>query len=206
MINSALLSVFIPTFLFVSATPGMCMTLALTLGMQIGVRRTLWMMAGELVAVGLVATAAVVGVAAIMLRYPEMFVVMKVAGGIYLAYLGFQLWRSQGAMAITLDEQPREVTAKTLIAQGFMTAIANPKGWAFFIALLPPFIDPSKHLAPQMVVLLSLILMIEWLCLMGYAMGGRSLSRLLQKSGNVVLMNRAAGSLMFVVAVWLMVS
>ncbi|MGH1371996.1 MAG: LysE family translocator [Cellvibrionaceae bacterium] len=206
MINSALLSVFIPTFLFVSATPGMCMTLALTLGMQIGVRRTLWMMAGELVAVGLVATAAVVGVAAIMLRYPEMFVVMKVAGGLYLAYLGFQLWQSQGNMAITLDQKPREITAQALIAQGFMTAVANPKGWAFFIALLPPFIDPSKALAPQMMILLSLILLIEWLCLMGYALGGRSLSRLLQKSGNVVLMNRLAGSLMFAVAIWLMLS
>ncbi|MFA0071362.1 LysE family translocator, partial [Vibrio breoganii] len=31
--DSALLWAFIPTFFFVSITPGMCMTLALTLGM-----------------------------------------------------------------------------------------------------------------------------------------------------------------------------
>ena len=204
--NIALLSVFIPTFLFVSATPGMCMTLALTLGMQIGLRRTLWMMAGELVAVGLVAFAAVIGVAAIMLRHPEMFVLMKIAGGAYLAYLGVQLWRSQGSMAIQLDEKPRDISARALVIQGFMTAIANPKGWAFFIALLPPFIDPDEALAPQLAILLSLILFIEWLCLMGYALGGKWLSRLLQKSGNVVLMNRCAGGLMFGVAIWLVLS
>lgn len=49
MPDFALLAVFIPTFFFVSITPGMCMTLAMTLGMSIGVRRTLWMMLGELV-------------------------------------------------------------------------------------------------------------------------------------------------------------
>ncbi len=33
MIKLSLLSVFVPTFLFVSLTPGMCMTLAMVLGM-----------------------------------------------------------------------------------------------------------------------------------------------------------------------------
>ncbi|WP_419569840.1 hypothetical protein [Rheinheimera sp.] len=47
MVNLALLGAFIPTFLFVSVTPGMCMTLAMTLGMSQGVRRTLWMMWGN---------------------------------------------------------------------------------------------------------------------------------------------------------------
>ncbi len=51
MPDYALLAVFVPTFFFVSITPGMCMTLAMTLGMSIGVRKTLWMMLGELVVV-----------------------------------------------------------------------------------------------------------------------------------------------------------
>lgn len=206
MFDIALLSVFIPTFLVVSATPGMCMTLALTLGMRIGVKRTLWMMLGELAAVGLVALLAVVGVAAIMLRYPELFVLMKVAGGLYLAYLGVQLWCSRGAMAMGVDSPDSRLSASALIAQGFVTAIANPKGWAFFIALLPPFIDTQRPVAPQLGVLLSLILLIEWLCLMGYALGGRSLSRLLSQPSNVKSLNRVAGTLMLAVALWLVCS
>ncbi len=54
MVNLALMGAFIPTFLFVSVTPGMCMTLAMTLGMTQGVRRTLWMMWGEMLGVALV--------------------------------------------------------------------------------------------------------------------------------------------------------
>lgn len=36
LLDVSLLMVFIPTFFFVSVTPGMCMTLAMTLGMSIG--------------------------------------------------------------------------------------------------------------------------------------------------------------------------
>ncbi len=64
------LSLLVPTFLVVSLTPGMCMTLSLSLGMTIGLRRTLWMMYGELIGVGSVAAASVVGVATLALQYP----------------------------------------------------------------------------------------------------------------------------------------
>ena len=57
------LSVFVPTFFLVSLTPGLCMTLSLSLGMTVGVRRTAWMWIGELVGVATVAVASVIGVA-----------------------------------------------------------------------------------------------------------------------------------------------
>ncbi|WP_404872825.1 LysE family translocator [Halomonas sp. DQ26W] len=199
-----MLSVFIPTFLFVSLTPGMCMTLSMVLGMTQGVRRTLWMMAGELVGVGLVAVAAGVGVAALMLRQPELFALFKWVGGIYLGYLGVMMWRSRGRMAIPLENVDLPPAGRGQLAlQGFLTAVANPKGWAFFVALLPPFLDASRALMGQLVVLITLILTIEFLCLLLYAAGGRSLRRLLGVSGNVQLLNRIAGSLMVGVGLWL---
>ena len=90
MLDYTLLSLFIPTFLLVSATPGMCMTLALTLGMTIGIRKTLWMMWGELAGVALVSISAVIGVASIMLNYPLVFTIFKYLGGLYLIFLGTQ--------------------------------------------------------------------------------------------------------------------
>lgn len=81
--NTALLGLFIPTFFFVSITPGMNMTLALTLGMSVGYRRTLWMMVGELLGVALVAVSAVVGIAAVMLRYPDIFTLFKSWGKLF---------------------------------------------------------------------------------------------------------------------------
>ena len=199
----ALLSVFIPTFFFVSVTPGMCMTLAMTLGMSIGVKRALWMMLGELAGVGLVATLSAVGVSALLLNYPNVFTLFKYAGGLYLLYLGIQLWLSKGRMALKHAVEGQGVTRAQLIAQGFITAIANPKGWAFFVALLPPFIDARQPLAAQLVSLIAMILTLEFGCLLIYAAGGRTLRSLLMQSGNVRIMNRIAGTCMAGVGVWL---
>ena len=204
MIDFTLLAVFVPTFLFVSATPGMCMTLSMTLGMTIGVRRTLWMMVGELIGVGLVAISAVAGVATVMLNYPALFSVFKYVGGAYLIFIGVQMWQSKGKMAVTdIPEEMRTYSRSALATQGFVTAVANPKGWAFFISLLPPFINPDLPMATQLTVLIAMILFIEFLCLVAYASGGRTLRAFLQKGGNVRLMNRLAGSLMMGVGVWL---
>jgi threonine/homoserine/homoserine lactone efflux protein len=205
--DSALLLAFIPTFFFVSITPGMCMTLALTLGMSIGYRRTLWMMAGELVGVGVVSVAAVLGIASIMLNYPWLFTGFKFVGAAYLFYLGVQMWRSKGKLAICTDNQ-NQATGNDwdLVVQGFVTAIANPKGWAFMISLLPPFINSSKALVPQLSILVSIILVSEFVCMTLYATGGKSLKHLLGQADNVRLMNRIAGTLMMGVGVWLFVS
>ncbi|NLQ16673.1 LysE family translocator [Marinomonas sp. M1K-6] len=201
--NLALLSAFVPTFFFVSITPGMCMTLAMTLGMTIGVKRALWMMLGELVGVAMVAILSAIGVAALLLNYPSVFMLLKYIGGAYLAFIGLQMWLSKGKMAIKMDETGKPASRFELISQGFVTAIANPKGWAFFVALLPPFLDTSQPLASQLTVLIAIILTLELICLLIYAAGGRTLKAILMQSGNVRIMNRIAGSLMIGVGVWL---
>lgn len=198
------LSVFVPTFFLVSLTPGMCMTLAMVLGMTQGVRRALWMMLGELTGVGLVAVAAGAGVATLMLAQPLLFSAFKWLGGAYLAYLGIMMWRERGRMAIPeLSGEQTPVGRRALVVQGFVTAVANPKGWAFFVALLPPFLDASRPLASQLMVLVAMILTIEFICLMLYAVGGRGAGRLLGNAGRVRLLNRLAGTLMIGVGVWL---
>lgn len=202
-VNPVLMAAFIPTFIFVSLTPGMCMTLSMTLGMTIGFKRTLWMMSGELVGVGAIAALAGMGAAAIMLQHPEIFYAIKYCGGAYLAYLGVNLWFSRGKMAVTFDDEQTVPSVKELVSQGFFTAISNPKGWAFMMSLLPPFIDVTKHVGVQVTILVSIILFIEFSCLCTYCLGGNVMRRFLQKSSNVRLLNRIAGTLMLGVAVWL---
>jgi len=205
-INLTLLAVFIPTFFLVSITPGMCMTLSLSMGMSIGLKKTFYMMYGELIGVGLVAGSSVIGVATIMLKYPSIFLVLKYGGGAYLIYLGIQMWLSRGKMAINLDECNYNISKRNLALQGFITAIANPKGWAFFIALLPPFIDENLPMPSQLIVLIFMILILEFTCLIIYATGGKTLRKLLQNSSNVRVINKVAGSMMMGIGIWLALS
>lgn len=204
MLDYTLLALFIPTFLLVSATPGMCMTLALTLGMTIGLKKTFWMMWGELAGVALVSLAAVLGVASVMLNYPNLFLILKYVGGAYLCYLGLQMWGSKGKMAIQSETTDMTtISPKQLVSQGFITAIANPKGWAFTLSLLPPFINPELPIPPQLAALIIIILLSEFCFLTLYASGGKTLRLMLANNHNVKWLNRLSGTLMIGVGIWL---
>lgn len=206
MVNLALMGAFIPTFLFVSVTPGMCMTLAMTLGMSQGVRRTLWMMWGEMLGVALVAILAVCGVAAIMLQFPAVFQWFKIVGAAYLAYIGLQMWRAKGKLALPQPgELPALMPRRTLFSQGFITAVSNPKGWAFHMVLLPPFIDTQLAFWPQLLVLVAIIILLEFGSMLLYASGGKALALFFGKANRVQYLNRIGASLMFGVALWMLV-
>lgn len=203
MIDLALIALFIPTFFLVSITPGMCMTLAMTLGMSIGVRRTLYMMVGELLGVGIVALSAVLGASTVMLNYPMVFDVLKWLGAAYLFWVGINMWQSKGKLAVSTESTLNNTDAKTLFSYGLVTALANPKGWAFMLSLLPPFINTEKSLAPQLTVLIAIILCSEFICMMLYATGGKTIGKLLTTSENVKRLNQVSGSLMILIAIWL---
>ena len=117
------------------------------------------------------------------------------------------LFSQQGAMAVKPDGTASfDLDFFSLAGQGFITAVANPKGWAFFLAMTPGFINYDIALGPQMMALVSIILIIEFTSLMLYAAGGQVLGKLLLNSDNVLLLNRVAGSLMVCVGVWLAMS
>jgi len=203
LMNPSLLIAFGASFFFVALSPGLCMTLAMSLGISVGARRALWMMLGELTGIALVATSAVLGVAALLLSAPTVFVVFKWIGAAYLLYMGWQTWRAEPLRPEQLAGGGTHRTRASLIAQGFVTAVANPKAWAFFVALLPPFVDTTRPLAPQLLALLAVMLVIEFACLQIYAHGGRALSEQLHRRGKARWLNRVAGALMGVVGIWL---
>jgi homoserine/homoserine lactone efflux protein len=193
------------SFFLVALSPGLCMNLAMSLGINIGVRRTLWMMAGELTGIALVGASALLGVAALLLKAPTLFAVFKWVGAAYLLYMGWQAWRAQPSRPEQSTGDSRR-SRSSLILQGFVTAVANPKAWAFFVALLPPFVDQRRPLLPQLLALLALMLIIEFICLQIYAHGGRALSEQLHRRGKARWLNYIAGTQMMGVGIWLALS
>jgi threonine/homoserine/homoserine lactone efflux protein len=181
------------------------MTLAMSLGIAIGVRQTLWMMWGELLGVAIVAISSVLGVSALMLQWPIFFLVFKFLGASYLLYIGINMWRSKGKLAVSTATVLVK-SRQQLFKQGLITALANPKGWAFMLSLLPPFINQQYALMPQLTLLVLIILLSEFFCMLLYATGGKTIGRLLIQQQNVKRLNQLSGSLMILVAVWLALS
>ena len=88
--------------------------------------------------------AASVGIAGLLQASQPAFVVLKIVGAGYLAFLGVQsiLAAVRGRHGKEdRDMRPREIGAWSAVRQGFISNLANPKMAAFFLSLLPQFVQ-----------------------------------------------------------------
>ncbi|MBU8872660.1 LysE family translocator [Reyranella sp. MMS21-HV4-11] len=104
---------------------------------------------------GLVHVAAgAVGVSALVMASAEAFTILKLAGALYLVWIGIK--------AIREARQPFEAKVTTTGAarafrEGILVEALNPKTAAFFLAFLPQFVDPSAGPVWLQFLLLGLI-------------------------------------------------
>ena len=188
----------------VSFTHGLCMTLAFTLGMTIGYRRTLWMMLGELSGVTTVFAATFWSLSWLLEQSPTWFMTLSLLGGAYLVYLSVMLFREPATTLETIDAL--STRPFQLIVLGYITAVSNPKGWAFLLALLPGFINNNTSLLTQFFWMLSIMMLTEFISMSVYAGGGRWLARHLESTHGMLWAHRIAATLLGLVAIWVIYS
>jgi threonine/homoserine/homoserine lactone efflux protein len=92
----------------------------------------------------LFALGALLGLQAVLLAVPSLYLVFKVAGGIYLAYLGFRIWSSakqplvvQGNLSGGSASLPRS------LALGFVTQVSNPKTAIVYASVFAAFLPAA---------------------------------------------------------------
>jgi len=88
--------------------------------------------------------AAAFGLSAVFKHVPELYVAVKLAGALYLVWLGIGMIRAKLAQADGPVAPPK--TVKRALTDSFIVEILNPKVALFFIALLPQFVDPAASL------------------------------------------------------------
>jgi threonine/homoserine/homoserine lactone efflux protein len=89
--------------------------------------------------------AAAFGLSAVFKHVPELYLVVKLAGALYLVWLGIGMIRSRLGAAEAQTVAPPKTVKRALI-DSFIVEVLNPKVALFFIALLPQFVDPAGSL------------------------------------------------------------
>ncbi|MFT5737292.1 MAG: threonine/homoserine/homoserine lactone efflux protein [Maribacter sp.] len=85
------------------------------------------------------ATLLAFGVSAIIKENDSFFFIIKLFGAIYLLYLAFQVFRSDGTISLSNDRVPKKSIGQ-LFRQGFIMNVLNPKVTIFFLAFFPGFL------------------------------------------------------------------
>ena len=86
---------------------------------------------------------AALGVGAILQASEGLFVALKLAGAAYLVYLGVRMLFTR-ALPLELAGGTPPLSPASLIRQGMLSNLTNPKIVLFFFAFLPQFVDPAS--------------------------------------------------------------
>ena len=182
-----------PILFSISLIPGACMMLAFNLGVSVGVGRTAWMMMGELMGLTLVALASLSGAGTILLASPVAYQAFSLAAACYLIYIGWQMMTAVPAELGDAVEEHDAMSPRTLLRRGFFVALGNPKAWLLYLSVLPPFIVLTKAVLPQVLILVTVLLVAELVCLLLYASGGQLIRRMFESPRALRLLNITSG-------------
>jgi len=136
-----------------SLTPGPNSLLVLTHGALHGHRKTLFTVSGGALGFVMLIALSMLGIGALLKASADALVLLKLLGGAYLIWLGVQLWRAPAIRLRTEVATEDDRRGPVLFRQGLLTALSNPKALLFYGAFLPQFIDPSRDLLTQFVVM-----------------------------------------------------
>lgn len=187
------LGLYLLAIAVVIAVPGPLSLFMVGNALQFGVWKS-WpgFVGGVLASVSLLLLSAL-GIGSLLLASPRSFLLLQAIGACYLFYLGIRTWQGRGVAASAADSRQGRAH---LFSKAFLLGISNPKDIAFFLALLPQFMTPSRPLLPQLLWMVLGWMVVDLLCKLAY---GLLASRLLASMATLRRLFLMASAICFVV-------
>ncbi|MDM9619373.1 LysE family translocator [Rhizobium sp. S96] len=181
--------------LFIAAVipgPGITAIVARALGSSF--RETFFMGLGLVLGDMTYLTAVILGLAFVAQTFTEVFIVIKIAGALYLGYIAYKLW--------TAGLLPQNITAKKSSSigmsflSGLLVTLGNPKTMLFYVALVPTLIDINSIGLREYGILLVTTSAVLLVVLIPYMMLASHARTLLKQPRALQLLNRVAASIL----------
>lgn len=180
----------VTTFVVVSS-PGPAAIMATSQGSGNGVGRAQFGIAGIAFANAIYFTLSATGIASLIIASNTVFTIIKWIGVGYLAYLGVSaLFSRSGGLKV---RQGSPSPHRVLFAKGFIIEFANPKALLYFAAILPQFLDTSRSIAPQILIMGATTVVLDFTVYSAYAYFGQRITRSEIKGWIVKAINKTAG-------------
>jgi RhtB (resistance to homoserine/threonine) family protein len=167
-------------------------TAMVTKNALVGGRRT-GVFAALGVTVGLLiwTTAAALGIAALLHASDVAFLTLKVAGAVYLVWVGVGMLRSRGMVADATAPSAR--SGARALRQGLLCDLGNPKVGVFFTSFLPQFVHGTGAAFVPLLFLGTVFTFLTLMWLVAYAVAVGHASGWLRKPAARKTLDRVTG-------------
>lgn len=154
--------------LLAAISPGPAVLMAARTGLSEGFRTGALLAAGIGAGAAIWAGVAMFGLNLVFAAAPALLWVLKIAGGAYLVWLGFGLWRGARQPLATAEARPVPRSALSALRLGILTQLANPKAPVVFSAIFLGTV-PQGTPAAVYAALMGVVFLNEFLWNIGVA-------------------------------------
>lgn len=198
MALSALL-VFALALMVAAGSPGPGIAALVARVMSNGFRDVLPFLAAMWIGEILWMSFAVAGLAALAKTFATAFLLLKIAGIVYLLFLAVKMWLAPAAVddgQLPSGQLPSGQSPLRMFAAGLTVSLGNPKIMVFYVALLPTLVDLS-HVGPLAWAELALTMLVVMAAVdLSWALLAVRARRLLTSRRAVKVANRASATMM----------
>ena len=124
----------------------------------------------------------IVGLGYIISKHQSLFLFIKIAGALYLIFLGYRSITTKAE--IKIDKKTYNIIPSifTSFSTGFLTNILNPKATLFFLSLYTFIMNEQSNITIQLFygIWMSLITAI-WFCLLSFILTNEKITRRINK-------------------------
>jgi threonine/homoserine/homoserine lactone efflux protein len=191
--------IFFITIIIFSITPGPGVFAILAKAIAEGVKPCISLILGMAVSDVVYLALACYGLAAIADQWGSLFTLVRIAGAIYLIYLGWKIWNNR-AQYIKADSANSKMAG---FVSGFLISASNPKVILFYIAFLPSFMDLSLLSLKDIMLASTLTLVGIMTGLMSVAFSAAWARQFFRSEKAMKGLNGIAGSIMIGVGIYL---
>ena len=191
------LGLYVAASLALILTPGQDMLYVISRSLAQGRMAGIYSAIGVILGILVHTALAALGVGAILHASEALFLALKLLGAAYLVYLGIRLVLSRDA-ELALREGSPALRPASLVWQGLLSNVSNPKIVLFFFAFLPQFVDPgSAHPTRDLIFLGVLYAALGLPVKAGVGLAAGSLSETLRRRPQLLAwVNRASGAIL----------
>jgi threonine/homoserine/homoserine lactone efflux protein len=181
--------------LFIAAAiPGPGVTALVARALGSGFRETFFMGLGVILGDMIYLTAVVLGLALIAQTFTTLFLVVKLAGVLYLGYIAWKLWTA-GLLPEDIKAKPSTNAAMSFLS-GLLVTLGNPKTMLFYVALVPTLIDIAAIGPRDNGLLLTATFLVLLSVLVPYMLLAARARLLLKQPKALKALNRVAASVL----------
>ncbi len=149
--------------LIAAASPGPANLMAARIGVTDGLRSGAFLAIGLGLGAVFWAVSAIFGLAILFKIAPGFLLGMKVAGGLFLMWIAFQMWKNAPEPLQQNLDRSEKISALDAMKLGLATQLSNPKPAIFFGAVFVGTVPPNTS-ALALIALLIAIFINEFAC------------------------------------------